>query len=124
MRPQSTSGHERIDSARIFGRTAGVPKPVSYLWAKAHMLFLCGRCSPSTRSLRDLDECGECWWWKNWKAGNYEIPLWMGRSEFRRLSAIRERKLSRGERFPTIGSLESAIRYQIARAMRFGRRLR
>jgi hypothetical protein len=100
---------DRIDPARILGRVNRAPYLLRWLWARGHLLLLCGRCSEGTRRLRDIEYRGECWWWEHWKRGNYDIPFWMGPQEKARLSEVRRECLARGEAFPVISSLDSAL---------------
>ena len=105
---------EIIDKGMILNRPNRAPRIVKFLWAKFHLLFLCGRCSPGTQGLRDILGHNECWWWQNWKKGNYDIPFWMGKDEYNRLSKIRKEKIEEGKPFPQIGSLESAIHHTLS----------
>ena len=107
--------HERIDGTLILGEVNRAPFLVRFLWAQTHLRLLCGRCSPGTQRLRDIENSDVCWWCENWRRGNYDIPFWMGWTEFHRLKDLRRQKLDHGERFPIIGSLESAIKHQLSR---------
>lgn len=100
---------EKINPSGLLDCTSRAPFIFRYIWAKFHLLFLCGKCTEGTRAMRDLENRGECWWWENWKRKNYKIPFWMGRKEYRRLTKLRKEALARGEDFPHVGSLESVI---------------
>lgn len=100
---------EKIDPAGLLNRKSRAPFLFRYLWARFHLIFLCGKCTEGTRAMRDLENKNECWWWENWKKKNYSIPFWMGRKEYRRLKKLRKEALARGESFPHVGSLESVI---------------
>lgn len=109
---------ERIDGTLILGKINRAPFIVRFLWAQTHLRLLCGRCSPGTKRLRDIEDSGVCWWRENWSRGNFDIPFWMGWSESHRLEALRRKKLERGEWFPVISSAESAIKHQLSRLLR------
>lgn len=57
----------------------------SMVWAKIHLIFICPFCPNKTRMIRDIENKGECFWYVNWKKKNYDIPYWMGFSEWRRI---------------------------------------
>jgi hypothetical protein len=44
--------------------------------------YICPKCPEERRALRDVDGTGECWWYKNWSAGNYGIPRSFGFSNW------------------------------------------
>lgn len=39
-----------------------------------HLKFICPLCPESRRKTKDVEGNGKCWWEKNWKKGNYNIP--------------------------------------------------
>jgi len=41
------------------------------LYAIYHLKFTCPKCSGERRLQRDIYNEGECFWYKNWKAGKY-----------------------------------------------------
>lgn len=100
---------EKINPIGLLDRKSRAPFIFRYLWARFHLIFLCGKCSEGTRAMRDLENSCECWWWENWKRKNYSIPFWMGSKEYRRLKKLRSETLDKGEDFPHVGSLESVI---------------
>jgi hypothetical protein len=114
----SLEEHERIDRKKILDKPNNYPYFIKFFWAKFHLIFICGRCSSGTRKLRDILNKGECWWWENWEKGNYDIPFWMGKDEHHRLKKISEEKMNKGEYYPHIGSLESAICHTISKLLK------
>jgi len=48
------------------------------LSARLHLLFICPQCPGYRRKLRDVDGKGECWWYRNWIKGNFDLPINFG----------------------------------------------
>lgn len=46
--------------------------------AEYHLKYICPKCPPERRKLRDVNCCGECWWNTEWAKKNYEIPRHFG----------------------------------------------
>jgi len=43
-----------------------------------HLKFICPKCPEFRRKMRDVNKVGKCWWYVNWKKGNYDIPRFFG----------------------------------------------
>ena len=43
------------------------------LYAKYHLKYSCPGCPEERREKRDIFKEGECFWYKNWTAGKYDI---------------------------------------------------
>jgi len=43
------------------------------LYARFHLKHSCPNCPAQTRAKRDIFSEGECFWYKNWNAGRYNI---------------------------------------------------
>jgi ribosomal protein L37AE/L43A len=43
------------------------------LYARYHLKHTCPTCPVQRREKRDIFSEGECFWYKNWKAGRYNI---------------------------------------------------
>ena len=46
---------------------------IRVLIAKFYLKFKCPRCSEKRRKQRDINNKGDCFWYCNWKKGNYDI---------------------------------------------------
>jgi len=46
--------------------------------AKYHLEYLCPYCPEEKKRLRYVNGDNECWWYKNWKNGNFDIPRTFG----------------------------------------------
>jgi hypothetical protein len=46
--------------------------------AKYHLEYLCPCCPEEKKRLRYVNGDNECWWNKNWKNGNFDIPRTFG----------------------------------------------
>ena len=63
--------------------------------AKWHLKFVCPFCPLWRKALGDLENEGKCWWYENWKKGNYGIPSnpgilnWLSRLLFLRTNLER-----------------------------------
>jgi len=55
------------------------------LYARYHLKCTCPKCPADRRSKRDILNEGECFWYKNWKAGRYNIRTYQTYIIFRRL---------------------------------------
>ena len=59
---------------------------IKRFYIKIHLKYICKYCPTTKKRTRDIMREGQCWWYENWKKGNYEdIPLWMGIKNFIRL---------------------------------------
>ena len=55
------------------------------LYAIYHLKFTCPKCSGERRLQRDIYNEGECFWYKNWKTGKYNIRIYQTYILFKKL---------------------------------------
>lgn len=55
------------------------------LYARYHLKYTCPQCPPERRAKRDIYGEGECFWYKNWQAGRYEIRTYQTYILFKKL---------------------------------------
>ncbi len=55
------------------------------LYARYHLKYTCPKCPPERRAKRDVFEEGECFWYRNWKAGTYNIRTYQTCILFKKL---------------------------------------
>jgi len=47
-----------------------------------HLKYICPRCPAWRRKMRDVQGNGKCWWYTEWKSGNYKIHRHFGVKNF------------------------------------------
>ena len=55
------------------------------LYGRFHLKYSCPKCSLVRRAKRDIYSEGECFWYKNWVAGRYNIRTYQTYILFKRL---------------------------------------
>ena len=55
------------------------------LYARYHLKYTCPKCPPERRTKRDIFHEGECFWYRNWKAGTYNIRTYQTCTLFKKL---------------------------------------
>lgn len=107
-----------VDRETVIHRKSKAPKPARKAWVWFHLTFLCDRCPESTWRTRDINDEGLCYWKDRWQKGDNTIPLWMGRSEAKRLNELNAERVVDGEEFVHIGSLESVLDEKVVKRVK------
>jgi hypothetical protein len=55
------------------------------LYGRYHLKYSCPRCPPQKRGKRDIRRDGECFWYKSWKAGKFNIRTYQTYIFFKKL---------------------------------------
>ena len=55
------------------------------LYAKYHLKYSCPDCPKARREKRDIFKEGECFWFRNWTAGKYDIRSYQTYILFKKL---------------------------------------
>ena len=55
------------------------------LYGRYHLKYTCPKCPQERRAKRDIFGEGECFWYKNWKAGTYYIRTYQTYILFKKL---------------------------------------
>ena len=63
--------------------------------AKYHLKVVCPLCPTYRRKLRCVLKNGKCWWFEQWKKGNYYIPRSFGFKNYVRTMLGKKTKLKK-----------------------------
>jgi ribosomal protein L37AE/L43A len=55
------------------------------IYARYHLKYSCPKCPAARRVKRDIYNEGECFWYKNWQAGRYNIRTYQTYIMFKKL---------------------------------------
>ncbi len=55
------------------------------LYARYHLKYTCPKCPAGRRRERDILKEGECFWYKNWQGGTYNIRTYQTYILFKKL---------------------------------------
>jgi hypothetical protein len=55
------------------------------LYARYHLKYTCPKCPEARREKRDILKEGECFWYRNWKSGRYNIRTYQTYILFKKL---------------------------------------
>jgi ribosomal protein L37AE/L43A len=55
------------------------------LYARYHLKYTCPKCPRGRRAARDIFKEGECFWYRNWQGGTYNIRTYQTYILFKKL---------------------------------------